>query len=125
MMHPGGRLFPSLACFILISGMTHAQERNTVDSIKTVQSKVEIQVSSTKEFPVRDQLVVLQIGSKQFTLSRYPADGRLNTLIFTLAAEEFDQLNNGDDIIVQYGREESTERWRFGKLDKTQRDKNR
>jgi len=51
------------------------QEKNTVDSIKTVQSKIEIQVTSTKEFPVRDELVVLQIGSKPFTESRYPADG--------------------------------------------------
>jgi hypothetical protein len=91
---------------------------NTIDSIRTVQSHVEIQLTSSRAFPVRNEIAVLKIGREEVTLSRYPEDGSTNTLIFTLTAAEFDHLQSGDEVTVQYGRYDAVDRWYYGKLDK-------
>src|SRR5262249_367173 len=82
------------------------------------QPGIEIQLYSDDEFPVRDQILVLQIGARQFFLSGYP-NGDLNTVIFTLTEEEFAAVSCGEPVIVQYGIEPSDEVWWFGNLDKT------
>ncbi len=117
------RALAFLACLIVSPALANARDGNTIDSIKTVKAGVDIELTSTKEFPVRDELVVLRIGTKEFTKSRSPDDGNLNTLIFTLTTQEFDQVATGDEVTVQYGRDGSSERWDFGKLDKRLRDK--
>ncbi len=108
-------------------GFTATEENlrggNAIQSIRTVQGTVEIELTSATEFPVRDELVRLRIGAQEFTRSRPPRDGRLNALIFTLTAEQFDKLADGDEVIVQYGRDGASQRWRFGKLDKRLKDK--
>jgi hypothetical protein len=98
---------------------------NTVDSLRSVASSaalgnqpgIEIQVSSSVPFPVRDELVVLRIGTRTFPAGRYKG-GDTHTLIFTLTPEEFGQTASGDDVVVQYGRKDSNALWRFGQLDK-------
>src|SRR5260370_23234400 len=45
---------------------------------------VEIEVSNPDGFPVRSEIVVLRVGNRQFDLSRYPDDGDIHKLIFTL-----------------------------------------
>jgi hypothetical protein len=95
-----------------------AQDANTIRSVRAVQSGVEIEVHSATEFPVRANIVVLRIGDKEFTQSRNPADGSLNTLIFTLTPGEFAQVNHGDPVSVYYGRGETGGRWNFGALNK-------
>lgn len=110
----------SFLFLICLPASAPADEVNTIKSIRTAASGVEIELNSTRIFPVRDQIVMLRIGTKEFTKSRYPRDGNLNTLIFTLPTDEFEQINTGDQVIVQYGHSELNEdRWNFGLLDKS------
>jgi hypothetical protein len=82
---------------------------------------VEITVTSAREFPVLGTLAVLRVGSRSFTLSRY-ATGDLHTLVFTLTLDEFDALDDGAPVAVQYGSGSAPpppERsWSFGALRK-------
>jgi len=82
------------------------------------QRSIEIQLFSDDEFPVRDEIMVLQIGARQFFLSGYP-NGDLNNVVFTLTEEEFAAVSCGEPVIVQYGIAPSDEVWQFGNLDKT------
>jgi hypothetical protein len=91
---------------------------NTISGIRAVESGVEIELHSSRPFPVRNQITVLRIGDKEFTKSRYPKDGNLDTLIFKLTSDEFGQLANGDPVRVQYGRGVTADYWDFGTLDK-------
>lgn len=84
------------------------------------KAAVEIIVWVSNGFPVRNEIAVLRIGSKEFTLSRYPESGDTHTLIFTLTPEQFAQTATGDLVSVYYGRGgESNERWDLGTLDKS------
>lgn len=88
-------------------------------SLRTQSSGVEVEVASNQPFPVRNELPVLRIGKREIALSRYPSNGDLKRLIFTLPEEEFAQVSSGEDVSVQYGRGESTLRWSFGRMDKS------
>jgi hypothetical protein len=81
------------------------------------QPGFEVVVTSSVAFPVRDELAVLRIDDQMFALSRYPDDGDIHTLIFTLSSDQFAQINSGDPVTVQYGTDESTQ-WYFGPLNK-------
>jgi hypothetical protein len=83
-----------------------------------VFSCIEIELFSTDGFPVRDQLMVLQIGARQFFLSQY-ANGDLNTVIFTLTEGEFTESPCGDPVTIQYGLGMPDEFWQFGNLDRS------
>ena len=129
-------LFVCLGCSLALAA---EKDVNTIRSIKTVaaaaganvrsQPGVEIELNSTREFPVRNQIVVLRIGDEEFLRSRSPEDGSLNTLIFILTADEFAKAANGDPVAVYYGRDDPNEpdkqkdRWDFGRLDKSLLDK--
>ena len=130
----GGRLAGAIAICFLIAGLLAAAQApavNTVKRIQTVDGVVEIEVHSTREFPVRDQVVVLRIGDKEFLRSKTPENGSLNTLIFMLTPAQFDALSDGAAMTVKYGRDRDGEgpqveaaqaarglRWDFGKLNK-------
>ena len=107
-------------------------DTNVVKSIRAATfngaAVIEIELQSSKEFPMRDQIVVLRIGNKDFMRSRSPANGSLNTLIFMLTPEDFGQLADGASMSVRYGMEYSEEpaaqsadnaRWQFGQLNKS------
>jgi hypothetical protein len=120
-----------------------AEKVNTVQSIRVAAApagaaaataaEVEIELHSSQEFPIRDQVVVLRIGNLDIMKSRSPADGSLNTLIFSLPADQFAQLADGAQMTVRYGigdpegaaagpaAQAAASRWRwdFGKLDKS------
>ena len=82
---------------------------------------VEIVVTSNVAFPTRDELSVLHIGDQNFTLSSYPESGDTHTLIFRLTNDEFAQLLEGANVVVQYGLgDEQPVRWLFGPLSKSQ-----
>jgi hypothetical protein len=99
---------------------TAQPEVNVIKSMKTIRSEVELQLTSSRLFGVRNALVVLHIGTQEFTKSRSPEDGSLNTLIFTLTSDEFARLAPGDRVTVQYDNEPG---WDFGTLDKRLLDK--
>ena len=121
-----------LACLVSLPAFAAAQEPevNVVKSVRAVNSTIEIELESSKEFPVRNEVVVLRIGNKEFMKSKTPKGGSLKKLIFILTADEFDQLADGDPMIVTYGRQTDDDitglsgrrhhepRWDFGKLNK-------
>jgi hypothetical protein len=97
---------------------------NQIKSIRSVQSAtlgnaVEIELSSNREFLPQGEMLVLRIGSQEFNLSRYPTTGETNALVFTLTAEEFARISQGDPVHVQYGNGPNYNGWNFGKVDKT------
>jgi hypothetical protein len=79
---------------------------------------VEIEVSSKKPFPVVNALVELHIGPAKTGISRYPKDGTLHTLIFTMQKEQWSRTKTGDPIVVKYNPD-SQGQWGYGKLDKS------
>jgi hypothetical protein len=97
---------------------------NQVKSIRQVSfggtSAVEIELKSNREFLPKGMLLVLRIGEREFAVSRYPQSGETTTATFTLTAEEFAQIQDGDPIIVQYGSGSNRPGWRFGKINKGQ-----
>lgn len=75
---------------------------------------VEIEVVSTRPFPVADALPELRIGKKTFTLSRF-SSGATDRLIFTLEASQFRETAEGAPVILRIGGRRP---WTFGPLRK-------
>jgi hypothetical protein len=65
----------------------------------------------------------LQIGSRNFSNSRSPADGDTRTAIFTLTQPEWDSLSTGDGVAVGWGADASSNKRNFGTLDKSRLNK--
>ncbi len=66
--------------------------------------------------PVRDSLLMLRIGNRQFMLSRFGANGNTSQVIFTLTKEEYDALPEGAEVELVNG----PQRLSFGHLRKSQ-----
>ena len=66
------------------------------------------------------ELLLLRIGDREFGVSRYPQTGETTGVTFTLNPEQFAQLQDGDNIRVQYGSGANRPGWSFGKLNKGQ-----
>ena len=99
-----------------------AGEANAIIAIRAVPDGIEIEVRSDRPFPARALPAVLVIGEREFHGSRYPRDGRKNTLIFLLSREEFAGVSSGDLVTVKYGRGRAASPralWGFGPLDKS------
>lgn len=73
-------------------------------SVRRLGSLVEIEVSAKQPFPDRAMPPILVVGNQAFGRSRNPANGRLDTLIFTLEALEFDGLPEGAEVSLGYLR---------------------
>ena len=122
------RLFRWPCAGILIAGLIlfvpalHAQN-DTIKSIQTVGTNIEITVKGAQEFDVRDEIVTLQIGTRNFSNSRSPADGDTHILIFTLTQSEWDSLSSGDAVNLGWGADASSNRRSLGALDKSQLNK--
>jgi hypothetical protein len=130
----GRSLVAALVIYLLNYGLLAAAQAptpdvNTVRRIQTVDGVVEIEVRSNREFPIRDEVVVLRIGEQEFKRSRSPEDGSLKTLIFMLTPDEFDSLVDRVQMTVKYGLHKEGEdaempatphrpRWNFGRLNK-------
>ncbi len=105
-----------------------SDDETRVTSVRKVSDGIEIEVFRARGFPVRAQMTVLRIGEREFVRSRYPADGRHDTLIFKLSHAEFTELKDGLPVVVQYGRGRHTSpraRWDAGTLDKRVSDRGR
>ena len=122
------RLFRWPCAGILIVGLNLLApgllaQNDTVKSIQTAGANIEITVTGAQEFDVRNEIVTLQIGSRNFSNSRSPADGDTHTLIFTLTQSEWDSLSSGDAIALGWGADASSNRRNLGTLDKSQLNK--
>jgi len=74
---------------------------------------VEIEVASTRRFPVGGALPTLVIGDKTFTLSHFPS-GSTHRLVFTLDAAEFAAVPPGAPVHLRIG---GAPPWKFGPID--------
>jgi hypothetical protein len=109
----------------LIEDGTTKTDVNQVKSLRQVTepdgtTDVEIELTSNREFLPQGELLVLRIGEREFTASRYPQSGETGTMTFTLSAEEFAELIDGASITVQYGTGHDDAGWHFGHLNKGQ-----
>jgi hypothetical protein len=114
---------------ILAFGSALAQandsEVNKVEAIRSApDGRVQIELYSSSGFPVRNEMAVLEIGGKEFLISEYPPHGDTRRLTFTLTAEEFAKLLDGDRLLFKYGRgEQVNQKKDFGRLNKRLLDK--
>jgi hypothetical protein len=76
---------------------------------------VEMEIVSTRLFPVSGALPTLVVGEKAFTLSHYPS-GATDRLVFTLERTEFEAIRQGAEVNVRVG---GARPWKFGPLDKS------
>lgn len=104
--------------FISLANEGNAITIRRVTSAKALSGKpgIEVEVSSHRPFPPLNAELVLQIGKQTFNIMEYK-DGSLNTIIFTLTADEFDSLRNESAIYVRY-EPDSQGHWDFGYLEK-------
>jgi hypothetical protein len=101
-------------------------EKNTIESVKATRSSralanqagVEIELTSNREFLPKGEMLTLKVGSQEFSLSRFGEDGSTNRVIFTLTAEQWSLLSNGDPVVVQYGAGAGADSRNFGHIDK-------
>jgi hypothetical protein len=122
----GGHAVPGDPGTTLTASPVEDHAVNTIRAIRAVpnstyllgQPGYEVEVTSSREFPARDELAIMRIGKQQIALSRYPDSGDSHTLIFTLTTEQYAQTASGDHVMVQYGQQGLGERWDFGQLDK-------
>jgi hypothetical protein len=107
-------------------GDSTTSENNTIKSVKAARSSgalgnqagVEIELTSSREFLPKGEMLVLKVGSQEFSLSRYGEDGSTNRLVFTLTTEQWSLLSTGDPVVVQYGAGAGADSRNFGHIDK-------
>jgi hypothetical protein len=75
---------------------------------------VEIELQSSRPFPVGGALPEITIGARSYALSRF-AEGDTDRLIFTLGADEYAAAVSGEEVSVRVG---GAPVWRFGRLTK-------
>jgi hypothetical protein len=75
---------------------------------------VEIEIAARRPIAVRDSLLILRIGSREFLVSRYVNRKTLSSVAFTLTEEELRLLPQGAAVELLDG----SERRRFGVLNK-------
>ena len=78
-------------------------------------SIVEMEVASTRSFPVGGALPTLLVGGKSFARSYYPS-GATDRLVFVLEKADFEAMDQGAEVGVRIG---GASPWTFGALDKT------
>ena len=81
---------------------------------------VQIELRTSRPFPVSDMPLQLQIGKKVF-IDELSGDHTGRRLLVSLTPEMFAELEEGDEIVAFFGkREQRTDGgvWNFGKLNK-------
>jgi hypothetical protein len=120
---PGGlsdSLSPgSLAVSDAIPAAPQRPDENRILAIRQVTSRsglpqVEIELQSSRVFPVTDALPTLVVDGRGFRMARYPA-GKTDRLIFTLTPAEFASIRNGANLTLRIG---GAHPWSFGALNK-------
>jgi hypothetical protein len=107
-------------------GVSTNNDKNKIESVKATRSSralanqagVEIELTSSREFLPKGEMLTLKVGSQEFSLSRYGEDGSTNRVIFTLTAEQWSLISTGDPVVVQYGAGAGADSRNFGHIDK-------
>jgi hypothetical protein len=96
--------------------------RNTKRLIGSSQLPlVQIELKTSRPFPVRDVPLQVQIGTKVF-VDELSGDHTGRKLMLSLTPEMFAELKDGDEVLAFFGkRADGGEVWSFGKLRKSSR----
>lgn len=89
-------------------------DHNAVAAIRATGNVVEIELSSSRAFPIADALPVLAIGDRTFRLSRH-LPGKPGHIVFRLKAADFAALRDGAEMGLKIG---GAPGWSFGRLRK-------
>ncbi len=81
-------------------------------SAESATAVMEVELASSRRFPITDALPTLSIGGKTFQLSRFEP-GASGRIIFSLSEAEYQALPNGADTTLQIG---GAPLWQFGNL---------
>jgi hypothetical protein len=93
-------------------GITRIERVDSVTSFDGAPG-VEVELFSEDGFPIRDEVAVLTIGSRQFRISEYPDDDQ-RALTFKLTEDDFAGLSAGDAASLRYGTGPTREVWDLG-----------
>ena len=98
-------------------------DTNSIQALRSVtftsgQAGVDITLTSNREFLPQGEMLILRIGNSEFSTSSYPVTGETTTVTFTLTADEFANVSQGDLVTVQYGSGVGAQAWNFGHIDK-------
>jgi hypothetical protein len=75
--------------------------------------------ASQGRFPVSDQLPVLFMSQKSFSISRFGESGRTDTLVFTIPREEIRNLPRTGPMWIQYGKHKASRLWQLPDYDRS------
>lgn len=100
--------------------------KNTIRRVQKIASAaalngrpgVEVELASSRAFPVKGDAPLLKIGQQSFSLGRYPSNGDTHILIFTLTLDEFAKTSAKDHVQVVYQSGRPDLVWNFGLLGK-------
>ena len=103
---PNRRTAPIAKVSLLFSLLALSQQsfaELTIISAAETNDTIELTVRNTDNFTVGALPYVLKIGDARFSRSRSPSDGALDTLIFLIPRDTFNQINEGDLVALGYG----------------------
>ncbi|MBV9570551.1 MAG: hypothetical protein JO056_04840 [Alphaproteobacteria bacterium] len=115
-----GKMLPG---FLTVSNATQTPpqhpDENVVVATRRITSpsgvsQIEIELQSSRVFPVANALPTLIAGGHSFRTSRFPS-GKTDRLIFTLTPAEFAAIPNGTKLTLRIG---GARPWSFGVLNK-------
>jgi hypothetical protein len=85
---------------------------NHIAAVRQVSAGVEIELASSRAFPITDALPVLTIGDRQYRLSRF-VPGANNRIVFLLKSAEYAGISAGAKVSLRIG---GIHPWTFGTL---------
>ena len=88
----------------LCAPVSAALAEPSVVAVDDTLDPVEITVRDEEGFTVGAMPYVLAIGPHEFTRSRSPASGALDTLIFLVAPDQFALIDDADLVKLGYGK---------------------
>jgi hypothetical protein len=110
---PQGEPQPELNRIVAIRYVSNAP--SAAAKRKQPTPAVEIELASTRLFPVSGALPTLFVGDKAHRLSHFPS-GATNRLVFTVKASDFKELSHGAEVYLRIG---GAHPWKFGRFDKS------
>ena len=92
----------------------HAPDSNQILAIRPTSAGVEIELASSRTFPIGDALPVLTIGDHSYRLSRFPK-GKSDRIVFVLTPDQYAAAPAGAHVTLRIG---GADPWTFGTLRK-------
>jgi hypothetical protein len=89
-------------------------ENNRIVSIHQVGPRIEIELQSSRPFPIGNALPVLIIGDRSFRLSRFPM-GKSDRIFFVLTPSDYAAVPDGTPATLRIG---GAHPWSFGAIRK-------